>query len=372
MLACAAQPDDTQEIVDNLVQAGFVRDDITVVAGTVYVGRDAEVSLAASRELLQPGRRGHEQYRTTNLISPSVTKICIDGFALTGVFSTALDLAIRNYDEQPLTFAMGRGGSADCSFTINTVLVPGLVGGFTGFPSNGFPPFTISIGDGLSTFPVETIAHLITHEIGHAIGLRHSDFFNRSISCGSGGDEGDLGIGAILIPGTPGDATVGGSVMNSCFRTIETGKFTASDVTALQALYGGCAPAPALYDFDLAEPYPVLPSPDIVMTNGMTVAFRFTVPAGHTASFNIMQHSMFTTYWIPDLVQTAVSRCRGDFEVSPLCRMDGGQYSRVYTATVEDPSYCHVVPGTTYFFNVKQVQCGEPHGNCGLRAFRHF
>jgi len=44
-------------------------------------------------------------------------------------------------------------------------------------------------------------------------------------------------LGAILIPGTPSGATVGGSVMNSCFRTVEAGVFTSSDKTALGALY---------------------------------------------------------------------------------------------------------------------------------------
>src|SRR6185436_5853519 len=150
-LGCARQPDETQEIIDNLVQAGFAHDDIAVIAGAVYVGRDAEVSLAASRELLQVDHSSNEQYRTTNVISPSVTKICIDGLTFTGVFSTALDLAIQNYDEQPLTFAMARGSSVDCSFTINAVLVPGLVGGSSGFPSGGFPYLTINIGEGLNT-----------------------------------------------------------------------------------------------------------------------------------------------------------------------------------------------------------------------------
>lgn len=41
----------------------------------------------------------------------------------------------------------------------------------------------------------------------------------------------------ILIPGTPSGATVGGSVMNSCFRTVEAGVFTSTDKTALNALY---------------------------------------------------------------------------------------------------------------------------------------
>lgn len=117
------------------------------------------------------------------------------------------------------------------------VIESGLVGGSSGFPANGLPFPTINIGDGLSSFSVDTIEHVITHELGHTIGFRHSDFFNRSISCGIGGNEGDAGVGAIHVPGTPTDATVGRSIMNSCFRTIETGEFTASDVIALRALY---------------------------------------------------------------------------------------------------------------------------------------
>ena len=235
---CAAQPDETQEIVDNLVKAGFPADDIMSVGGVVYVGRDAEVSLAASREMLQAGDPHKEQYRTTNLVSSSLAKICVNGSTFTGVFSTALDLAIQNYDEQPLTFAMARTPSSGCSFTINAVLQAGVVGGSSGFPSGGVPFGTINIGDGLSTFSVDTIEHVITHEIGHTIGFRHSDFFNRSISCGGTAvNEGDGGVGAILIPGTPSGATVGGSIMNSCFRTVETGEFTTTDLTALRALY---------------------------------------------------------------------------------------------------------------------------------------
>jgi hypothetical protein len=246
-LGCAEReaepPGETQEIIANLVAAGFPSDDIMVVGGVVYVGRDAEVSLAASREMLQDVHavgHSHEQYRTTNLVSAGLTKICINGSTFTGVFSTALDLAIQNYDQQPITFAMARTPSAGCSFTINAVIQAGLVGGFSGFPSGGLPFGTITIGGGLSAFSVDTIEHVITHEIGHTIGFRHSDFFDRSISCGGSPvneESPPSGLGAIFVPGTPSGATVGGSLMNACFRTIETGEFTASDVIALRALY---------------------------------------------------------------------------------------------------------------------------------------
>jgi hypothetical protein len=87
-LGCTEPPNETQEIIDNLVEAGFPASDIMVVNGAVFVGRDAEVSLAASREMIRAANDSKEQHRTTNLVSTSLTKICIDGSTFTGVFST--------------------------------------------------------------------------------------------------------------------------------------------------------------------------------------------------------------------------------------------------------------------------------------------
>ncbi|WP_241758592.1 M57 family metalloprotease [Pyxidicoccus parkwayensis] len=246
---CGEQPTDPQEIVDNLLQAGFPADDIRVVGDAVYVGRDAEVSLEASREMLQAPASSEEQYRTTNTVSATVTKICVNGPGFTGVFSTALDLAIQNYEELPLTFSMARAPSSGCSYTINAVIDPNLNGGVAGFPSGGLPYSTITIGGQLSQYGVDTIEHVITHELGHTIGFRHADYYNRAISCGSGGNEGDAGVGAILIPGTPSTAAVGGSYMNSCFRASETGEMTGSDLTAVLAMYGS---APTTLSFRTA------------------------------------------------------------------------------------------------------------------------
>lgn len=237
---------DITQIVANLEKAGFPANDILVSEGKVYVGRDAEVSLAASREMIELNGSSKEQYRTNNLVGSSITKICIDGSAYTGNFSTALDLAIENYNEQSLRFSMARTPSSGCSFTITALLEPGAAGGVAGFPSGGLPFSTITLFDGLATFSADVIEHVITHELGHTIGLRHSDYFNRSISCGSGGNEGDAGIGAIHIPGTPTTAVVGGSLMNSCFRSIENGEFTSTDGTALRALYSNQPQPPVL------------------------------------------------------------------------------------------------------------------------------
>ncbi|MBZ4422482.1 zinc-dependent metalloprotease [Myxococcus sp. RHSTA-1-4] len=231
---------ENEEIISNLVEAGFPADDIMVADGLVYVGRDAHVTLEASREMLRPSEVSAEQYRTTNLVSTStVKKICINPTSTFNSYtrlSQGLDLAIANYNGLGLAFTMARGPTTGCNANITAQTMSGT-GGSAGFPSGGKPYGTINIGTGLNSYSVDVNEHVITHELGHAVGFRHSDYYNRSISCGSGGNEGSAGVGAIHIPGTPTTATVGGSIMNSCFRSTETGEWTSSDITALNYLY---------------------------------------------------------------------------------------------------------------------------------------
>jgi hypothetical protein len=234
---CAPQ-DETEEIVDNLVQAGFPSTDIQLVDGQVFVGWDAHVTLQASREMIQNVRTSEEQYRTSNLVSGK-TKICVNPTSTFNSYSrlsAGLDLAIANYNALGLVFTLARGPTSGCSANITAQTMSGT-GGSAGFPSGGNPYGTINIGTGLQSYSNDVNEHVITHELGHCLGMRHSDYYNRAISCGSGGNEGSAGVGAILISGTPSTATVGGSVMNSCFRSTETGEWTSSDRTALNVLY---------------------------------------------------------------------------------------------------------------------------------------
>jgi hypothetical protein len=229
------------EIVDNLVQAGFPASEVMVVDGKVYTGLDAVVSLQASREMLQTDEQTAEQYRTTNLMSTTLTKVCVNpssSFASNSALMSGLNAAVANYNAQPLTFDFAVGPTSGCSAN-NSITTQGGTGSSAGFPSGGRPyPGPVYIGTGTPAYGSGPTKHVIEHELGHCIGFRHTDYYNRSISCGgAASNEGSAGVGAILIPGTPSTAVLNGSVYNSCYNSGSTGTFTSSDVTALNYMY---------------------------------------------------------------------------------------------------------------------------------------
>lgn len=246
----------TEQIIQNLEAAGFPTSDIGVTTdGTVFVGGDAVVSLQASRELAgiiddSEASEGFRQYRTTNMVDTSrVHVICVNStneFDNNALMSQALDAAIQNYNSQNLQFTMQRGGGG-CDANIAANLDNGG-GGVAGFPANGDPYHEFFVGATLAAdYGVPVATHVITHEMGHCVGFRHSDYYDRSISCGGGPtNEGAAGVGAEHIPGTPSDAVMNGSIMNSCFNGGSSGVWTNSDVAALDCLYdtGNCAPPP--------------------------------------------------------------------------------------------------------------------------------
>jgi hypothetical protein len=56
---------------------------------------------------------------------------------------------------------------------------------------------SINIGTGLQSSSADVNEHVITYELGHAVGFRHSDYYNRAISCS--GHGGRLGH-ELLLP----------------------------------------------------------------------------------------------------------------------------------------------------------------------------
>lgn len=182
-----------------------------------------------------------EQYRTYNLVSAPRT-IRVLGYtggsnALDSKMRTALQWAVDNYNRinTNLSFTLSFGTSTG-SYDIVVYRVSGGAGGSAGFPEGGKPYKWVQIYSGTSNYDTNVVEHVITHEIGHCLGMRHSDYFNRSLSCGSGGNEGSSGVGAVHVPGTPSGYD-SNSLMNACFSSSEDGEFGYYDVRALEYLY---------------------------------------------------------------------------------------------------------------------------------------
>ena len=181
-----------------------------------------------------------EQYRTTNLVTRLPRTITVSlSSSFPSAYSSAIDEAIRRYNAQGLQLSFRRVTSgAELPVKYSSNLGSGVLGQSGGFPSGGNPApgFTL-VPNVINSSNVNYIATIMAHEMGHCIGFRHTDYFNRAYSCGgSTSNEGASNVGAILIPGTPSGADPN-SWMLACVGNGVSRPFTTNDRTALNYLY---------------------------------------------------------------------------------------------------------------------------------------
>lgn len=162
-------------------------------------------------------------------------------------YGEALNDAIGRYNSENLTITFERVYSSSGADIVFTRLRKGDerqgILGSAGFPTNSGDAYGEIKMSGIiqSTYGWSTkaIATVMAHEIGHCIGFRHTDFYDRSISCGSGGNEGASTVGANYIPGTPAIGQV--DFADQSFMLACTGggdrPFNQNDKTALDYLY---------------------------------------------------------------------------------------------------------------------------------------
>lgn len=194
-----------------------------------------------------------EQYRTTNLVTglPRVITMYAQQGTCTSCYSAGmiagLDLAIARYNAEGLKITFQRITTSTGANIIMKRLTrsqerQGVLGS-AGFPTSTGQPYNQILMSGIleSSYGLSTegIATIIAHEMGHCIGFRHTDYYNRAISCGgAASNEGASTVGAILIPGTPSTATAAAkSWMLACTDGGDR-PFNGDDLTALSYLYG--------------------------------------------------------------------------------------------------------------------------------------
>ena len=209
----------------------------------VYLDGDITMTQSDFNEL-QDTPRGEidaRQYRTYNLVNSPRTINVIGytgggGYGLTNKMRTALQWSVNNYNalNTGLNFTLTYGTNYQ-PYDMVVYRVPnGQAGGVAGFPSGGNPYKFIQIYSGMDNYNTNTNEHVITHEMGHCLGMRHTDWFSRQ-SCGQSGEAANPS-GAVQIPGTPSGYD-SNSVMLACFGANEDGEFGFYDRVALEYLY---------------------------------------------------------------------------------------------------------------------------------------
>lgn len=238
-----AQPETiSDDVLAKIYNLGFSSKNVVkheegyLVEGDIVITED-QLNTTPEMQFLRIA--GEEQYRTFNLVGSLPRTITVRvSTSLPSAYVTATDEAIRRYNAENLRVRFSRVTSGG-----NIVISPAPSGaGYlasAGFPSGGNPYSSVRVNSAyLGSNPgTNYLATILAHEIGHCIGFRHTDYMNRSYSCGgSPVNEGASTVGAVHIPGTPTGPSAG-SWMLACIGSGQNRPFTTSDRTALNYLY---------------------------------------------------------------------------------------------------------------------------------------
>ncbi len=228
-----------KEVLAKISNLGFGTKDVQVIENGYLVEGDiilaqADLDKAPESTLLRIAETEH--YRTFELVTaPRTISIKTQG-NFNSNCSIAIDNAIGRFNAEglDLNFVRVSNGRADITFKQTN---SGNFIAYAGFPSGGEPYDEVVFNKQYRDAPNGFLTSVFAHEIGHCIGFRHTDYMDRSYSCGSGGNEGEdtYGIGAVHIPGTP-TGPDSESWMLSCSSGGDR-PFNANDKIALQYLY---------------------------------------------------------------------------------------------------------------------------------------
>jgi hypothetical protein len=230
------------EVLTKIYNLGFGTKDVMkvdegyIVEGDILITPEM-LNSNPDRKMLRVANA--EQYHTTNLVTglPRVITISVSS-SLPSSYVTATDEAIRRYNAENLQITFQRVSSgANIAITAAPRSAQYLAS--AGFPTaSGEPHNSILVATRqIGNQPLNTVASILAHEIGHCIGFRHTDYMSRQYSCGgSPVNEGASTVGAVHIPGTPTGPDPN-SWMLACIGSGQDRPFNANDKVALSYLY---------------------------------------------------------------------------------------------------------------------------------------
>lgn len=228
-----------QEVITRLADLGFNTSNVQKIDEGYLV--EGDIIIPADRLNETPGEvklriAEVEQYHTYNLVSRLPRTIEVYTTGISGALSEAVDDALARYNAQNLQIKFQRVSSGG-DINIKLVNTRRYIAS-AGFPdSRGNPYREVKYSAGYANYSNGFMTTVIAHELGHCIGFRHTDYMNRSFSCGgSGGNEGSGSVGAVHIPGTPSGPD-SGSWMLACLSRTTDRPFNNNDRTALSYLY---------------------------------------------------------------------------------------------------------------------------------------
>ncbi len=235
----------SEEVISRIAALGFNTGEVTlteggyIVEGDIFLSEASVNDPATAIQSLIVG--GAEQYRTTNLVTglPRTISVWIST-QLPSSYVAILDIAIARYNAEGISLTFQRVSTSSAA-QIKFTKAPSGAGylASAGFPSGGNPYNSVKVNSTyIGSNPNQSyLASIMAHEMGHCIGFRHTDYMDRSYSCGGAySNEGSAGIGAIHIPGTPTTADAN-SWMLACIGTNQNRPFNNNDKTALNYLY---------------------------------------------------------------------------------------------------------------------------------------